>query len=534
MPTERILIVDDDPVILMLCQRILEADGYVVATVKRGEDALARLESEPFDLLLTDIRLPGLDGLQVTTRLRERNLDIVVITMTGYSNMEMAIQALSLGVDEFIVKPFTPDTLRIYVARAIDKFKLRRENSRLRTLVPLLQTAEIFAAARSRQQVFQALFDAIATHLRIDNAAVLSFNADTRTLTFSAVHGADMAALANHTFSLTNVIEPDALMSQEIQVWNQAEQPRVPSLPDDIGWVTSVALQTRDRVPGLVLVKTTPLSPSNTEYLHLIAAQAAAAIESVDLLEKVSHAYVTLRELDRLKGEFMNVAGHELRTPLAAILGNARLLRERTDGELRNFAQEVLTNAEHLHRAADDMLNLKFLAQGHAELRLQQVEVARVVNDVVNAYRSLATEKEQTIESNVTPETGVITADRAMLDLILGSIISNAIKFSPRQTRVRINAEGNPDAVTLSVHDEGKGLTPEEASHVFAPFYQAADSLTRQENGIGLGLTLTREMVRAHGGKIWVESRVNQGNVFYIILPRQARIGYKPDLGFVS
>jgi signal transduction histidine kinase len=534
MPTERILVVDDDPVILMLCQRILEADGYVVATVKRGEDAVARLESEPFDLLLTDIRLPGLDGLQVTMRLRERNLDMVVITMTGYSNMEMAIQALSLGVDEFIVKPFTPDTLRIYVARALEKFKLRRENLRLRTLVPLLRTAGIFAAARSRQQVFQALFDAIATHLHIDNATVLSFNADARTLTFSAVHGMDMAALANHTIALAHVIEPEALMSQEIQVWNQAVQPRIPGLPDGIGWMTSIALPTRDRVAGLVLVETAPLSPSNTEYLHLIAAQAAAAIESVDLLEKVSHAYVMLRELDRVKGEFMNVAGHELRTPLAAILAYARLLRERTDGELRNFAQEVLKNAEHLHRAADDMLNLKFLAQGHAELHLQQCEVAQVVNDVVNAYRSLATDKEQTIESHVAQETGVITADRAMLDLILGSVISNAIKFSPRHTRVRIQAEGTLDVVTLSVHDEGKGLTPEQASHVFDLFYQAADSLTRQENRTGQGLSLTREMVRAHGGKIWVESRVNQGSVFYIMLPRQAHIGYKPDLGFLS
>src|SRR3954468_21071511 len=111
MPTERVLVVDDDPAILMLCHRILEADGYDVVDAKRGEDALSRMEGENFDLLLTDIRLPGVNGLDVTQRLRERNSELTVVTMTGYSNMEMAIQSLSLGVDEFLVKPFTPDSL---------------------------------------------------------------------------------------------------------------------------------------------------------------------------------------------------------------------------------------------------------------------------------------------------------------------------------------------------------------------------------------------------------------------------------------
>lgn len=148
MATERVLVVDDDAAILTLCHRILEADGYEVVDAKRGEDALAKLEAETFDLLLTDIRLPGLNGLEVTQRLRERGIELTVVTMTGYSNMEMAIQALSLGVDEFIVKPFTPESLRVHVARALEKTRLRRENTRSRTLLPLLETAQAFGAGR--------------------------------------------------------------------------------------------------------------------------------------------------------------------------------------------------------------------------------------------------------------------------------------------------------------------------------------------------------------------------------------------------
>src|SRR5262249_18330410 len=193
-PTERVLVVDDDPAILMLCHRILEADGYQVVDAKRGEEALAKLEAEPFDLLLTDIRLPGLNGLDVTQRLRERGLELTVVTMTGYSNMEMAIQALTLGVDEFIVKPFTPDTLRVHVARALEKRRLRRENVRLRTLVPLLQTAQAFAAARNPEQVYVELFRAAQNLLSTDELALLTTSPHSSMLTVVAAQGAHLAA----------------------------------------------------------------------------------------------------------------------------------------------------------------------------------------------------------------------------------------------------------------------------------------------------------------------------------------------------
>ncbi|MDL1899082.1 HAMP domain-containing histidine kinase, partial [Anaerolineae bacterium CFX7] len=184
---------------------------------------------------------------------------------------------------------------------------------------------------------------------------------------------------------------------------------------------------------------------------------------------------------------------------------------------------EILANGERLQHIADDMLNLKYMQQGSMDLRLEEMRVERVLADVVNVYRPLADEKGQAIELDIAAQVGRVTADRAMLDLILGNILSNAIKFSPPNTQVRVAAEGDAEVVTLSVQDQGQGLTPEQAARVFEPFYQVSDSLTRSQGGIGLGLTLTREMVRAHGGKIWVESRLNRGSAFYVVLPRQAQ-----------
>lgn len=521
MPSERILVVDDDPAILALCQRILAAEGYTVIEAKRGEEALAKLELDNFDLLLTDIRLPGLNGLQVTERLRERNLDITVITMTGYSNMEMAIQALSLGVDEFLIKPFTLDSLRVTVGRALEKSRLRRENTRLRTLVPLLKTAQKLVRTRTREQVYEQLFISAGGLFETQNLMFVDVSADTQVLTVTAARGDALANLKDRVF-YTSQIPGAAFFFEDVQVWNERTNRRLPIEVENISWLVSTPLNAYEHTHGLLIaaVSEEP-TKSNLDALYLVAAQASATLENVDLLGEISRAYVSSRELERLKSEFISIAGHELRTPLTVLHGYALLLRDTLDNEAREYADQVILQAERLQHISTDMLNLASLEEGNVKLRLERCPIEQVVREVVNAYRTLAVEREQSIEMEIPDQIGAVTADRAMLDLILGSLLSNALKFSPQQTRVRVAAQCDENQVTLRIQDQGRGLTSEQAGHVFDPFYQASSSLTRSEGGLGLGLTLARKMVNAHGGKIWVESEHHIGSSFYITLPRE-------------
>ncbi len=520
MSAERILVVDDDPAILALCERILTADGYSVAEAKRGEEALTKLEAQPFDLLLTDIRLPGLNGLEVTERLRARGVEMTIITMTGYSNMDMAIQALSLGVDEFLIKPFTLDSLRITVSKALEKSYLRRENTRLRALVPLLQTSEKLMVSRTRDQVYEHLLNATCDIFETGDAMFLDASRDGQVLTVAAARGF-LAPLSDSIMYPSQIKQVEDLTSQ-VQVWNERAAHRLPVLMERLAHLVSAPLSARERTLGIIIgAVQTPPSQSNLDMFNLIVAHAAATLENVDLLSDISRAYVNARELDHLKSEFINIAGHELRTPLAVLHGYAMLLRDKLTGEYQGYATEVVTQAERLQNVANDMLNLQKLNEGSAELRLTACQIDQVVREVVSAYRTLALERGQTIELDVAPEVGSVQADRAMLDLMLGSLLSNAIKFSPRNTRVRIAAEGDQDQIVVRVQDEGKGLEAAQIEHIFEPFYQASHSLTRSEGGLGLGLTLADKMARAHGGKIWVESQVERGSCFYISLPRR-------------
>lgn len=524
MPTERVLVVDDDPAILTLCHRILEADGYEVVDAKRGEDALNKLEQETFDLLLTDIRLPGLNGLDVTQRLRERNSELTVVTMTGYSNMEMAIQALSLGVDEFLVKPFTPDSLRIHVLRALEKSRLRRENVRLRTLVPLLQTAQSFAAARTRDQVYQELFAAAKMLCRTDEMFLLDAAQNRGMVALNVAPGATLWGSEERSVTQTEWNQLAMFFEGRVQAWNEGIQPRLPFLLSAPQWMVGAPLLAHTELSGIlmVVVQDAPTT-ADLEALRLVSAQAAAALENVELLGEISHAYIGVRQVDQLKTEFLNIAAHELRTPLVAMRENATRLHDTLADQQRAQAQQVLQSIDRLQQIADDMLNLKYLEAGEVDLRPELCAVDEVVQQVVNSYRTLALEREQSIELAVEQASGSLKADRVMLDLILGSLLSNAIKYSPRKSHLRVAASGDIQHVTLSVQDQGKGLTPEQQKHVFDAFYRAGSVVAGQESGLGLGLTLARKMVDAHGGKIWVESESNAGSCFFISLPRETR-----------
>jgi signal transduction histidine kinase len=261
----------------------------------------------------------------------------------------------------------------------------------------------------------------------------------------------------------------------------------------------------------------------------LVCAHAAVSLDNLELLSELRRAYDGAHELEQLKSDFINITGHELRTPLAVVIGFANILQDRLDGELKEYAKQVVAHAERLKQISDDMLNLKLLQVGEADLQIEPCRVDEIVQNVVAAYRSLAEDRNQSVEVHIADRVGQIPADRNMLALMVGALLSNAIKFSARGTCIRVSADGDSHQIILQVQDQGKGLEQDQSAHIFDAFYRTDNSLARSEGGLGLGLTLTREMVKAHGGEIWVKSEKNRGSTFYISLPRESLVGRAAD-----
>ena len=283
----------------------------------------------------------------------------------------------------------------------------------------------------------------------------------------------------------------------------------------------AVPLQARDRCIG-VLEAVNKRDPAgfiqeDMEILTALAAQAAVAIENARLVEALRAAYRKLGELDRLKSNFIAIASHELRTPLSLILGYASLLQEQGIGG--HELEGVLRAAARLKHIMETMLNLRYLETGEMVLYREVFDLREEIAQACDSYRSLAEASALALQC-ILPDTPLIVrADREKIRLVLDNLLSNAVKFTPPGGRVEVRAVHRPDMAEIVVADTGVGIPPEALPRIFERFFQAEDPMTRRFGGMGLGLSIVKEMVERHGGRVWAESTPGEGSRFYVRLP---------------
>lgn len=530
MGNERILIVDDDRAIRSLCRTILERAGYALVEARNGAEALQLFQDIPFDLLLTDIRMPGMDGLEIVRRLRDRNPELTCVTMTGYSSMETAIQALSLGIDEFIIKPFTPEGLRQGVSRALEKSRLRRENTSLRALFPLFETARALMGSLRQDELADQVVSAARRVTRAPHGALWLVEEKDNQVRISAGYGetgqfqVGSSIPAPAADSIAGLTDGPA----EFLTLTQGGAPADLCRALDANTLLYAPLLARGVARGILAVwhalPDESFAPSALEALTILAGQAAAALENARHFEHLTLSYHDLQELDRLKSEFINIASHELRTPLSLLYGYAVLLHEQAGSHLKPSVEMIVDSADRLRRILDDMLSLRYLERGRVELHMEEFSVRQASESVVAAYRALATAKSQHLTIVCDEDSGQIRSDRSLFDLILGNLLSNAVKFTGLGGQIQVEVKGGADQVRWTVRDNGKGIAPENLERIFHSFFQVDSSLTRRHGGLGLGLAIARETTQALGGRIWVESRIGQGSEFVVVLPRSAPV----------
>jgi len=252
----------------------------------------------------------------------------------------------------------------------------------------------------------------------------------------------------------------------------------------------------------------------------------AAALDRARLLEQLKETNVELQAANRHKSVFLASMSHELRTPLNAILGFSELLIDAPDGQhtpatqLR-FLQQIHSSGKHLLGLINDILDLSKIEAGQMELRLQMVSISDVADQVRNTVEPLVSQKRIRLETDVNG-VGEIEADASKLKQMLLNLVSNAIKFTPEGGSVFISGKRLPSAAEISVRDTGIGIAQSDQSRIFHEFQQVDAGVDRQQQGTGLGLTLTRRFARLHGGDVRVDSEPGKGSVFTIRMPLRA------------
>jgi len=231
-----------------------------------------------------------------------------------------------------------------------------------------------------------------------------------------------------------------------------------------------------------------------------------------------------LKELDRLKDDFVSTISHELRTPLTSIRSFSEILHDNPDLEpekRREFLAIIVKESERLTRLINQVLDLSKIESGALEWHMADVDLAEVGRDAAAATSQLFRDRGVRLELALPESAPTLWADRDRLMQVTVNLLSNAVKFCPDDGRVTLAVSSDLDSVTLGVADNGSGIAPEHHAAVFERFRQVGETLTAKPQGTGLGLAICRMIVDHHGGRIWVESEAGRGATFRVRLPRK-------------
>lgn len=257
----------------------------------------------------------------------------------------------------------------------------------------------------------------------------------------------------------------------------------------------------------------------------LFAMEVSARVEN----ERLQQAQIaSLRELDLLKGDFINAASHELRTPLTSITGYAEFLEDEVGGPLttdqRGFVTQIQEGAKRLQRIVDDMLDFARLEAGSFKLVLREADLGLLIQEELGFVQPQAQEANLTLRTELPSAPLRVPMDPSRIGQVLLNLLGNAIKFTPSGGTVTIALGTEGDSVRVEVRDTGIGISEAYVGRLFQKFFQVDPSMTRERGGAGLGLSIAKALVEAHGGRIGVESRPGVGSIFWFTLPRLGEV----------
>jgi len=236
-----------------------------------------------------------------------------------------------------------------------------------------------------------------------------------------------------------------------------------------------------------------------------------------------------LEKASRAKSDFLARMSHELRTPLNVVMGFAELMLDQVPGKIndeqRQCLDDILTSGRHLLWLINEVLDLTKVEAGKVELRLKDIALSEVVGSVTSAMTAVLSQRKQSLDVKLDDGLPLVQADEARLKQVFFNLLSNASKFTPDRGKLKIEASRKDGWCQVSVSDNGIGIKEEDLKQIFEPFYQVDDSMTRERRGTGLGLTLVKEIVEMHDGRILVESEYGKGSSFIFTLPLVAAEG---------
>jgi PAS domain S-box-containing protein len=512
-----ILLVDDKPARLLTYEAILSGLEVNCVRAHSGTEALEKLMAQSFAVILLDVQMPDIDGFEVARLIRQHprleRMPIIFVTGVNVDQLDV-LRGYEVGAIDYIAVPVVPEILRSKVAVLIELYQRRAELQRLNAELAMARTqlADEFsrdtadhrrteAALRDSERIFKAL---------VENATVgVARNTLDGEFLYTNPGFCQMVGYgADELGQLTwqQITHPDDLEMDLAQV------KRLLAGEDSSYTIEKRYIRKDGRIVWVSLHGSFVRSDDDK------TTTAMAVV--VDITER-RQADDKLRLADRRKDEFLAMLAHELRNPVAPILSVAEALKHLPGRDDRQQALVgiVQRQASHLSRLLDDLLDVARITQGRIQLRREVVALSDCVAAACESIDPLVRARHQMLR--VEQDGGLwLDADRVRVAQCIGNLLSNAAKYSEPGSEIFLRTWRDGNHAVLTVRDDGAGIAPELLPHVFELFAQDERALDRTQGGLGIGLTVTRNLIQMHGGDVTAASDgPGRGATFTIRLP---------------
>jgi PAS domain S-box-containing protein len=636
---KRVLVIDDSPEIQqLLTELVLEPNGYRPIEALDGEEGLRLAQQEQPDLIVLDMQLPKMNGLEVLEAMQQKHTDIPVIFTTVRESAELVVRAFRLGARDYVIKPFGPEEMLDAIQRILSSTSLLEERDRLtdklmeanqRFQRQLQELNAIYAIGRSvtslldLNNVLNRVAEAAVYLADAEEGMLLLLDKEGRELYLRAAKGMDEGVERNLRVRVDDSIAGRAIQTGR-PVLMSGERAKITT-----GYLVSSLLYVPLRVPerGVIGVlgvinreAERVFSERDVFLLSALADYAAIAIENARLFERVEveraklesvlreaqeviivvdeesnvllcnaaahrtlglseanllnrpvvkavphptldamftevqdtgqatrgevlledgrtfnaqltpiegigHVLVMqditrLKELDRMKSEFITRVSHDLRTPLTTVQGYIELLPRA--GPLNTQQQEFVLRVGQSMGTITEMLNnlldVNRLETGF-DLEMIPCDLIHVIEEAIESSRPRADEKGQEMRWELPEALPMVHGNPYRLRQVMDNLLDNAIKYTPEGGWITVGAVKDEGYIVVHVADNGIGIPPDQQPYVFDKFYRVESDEILTLAGSGLGLTIVKSVIEKHNGRVWVESRPGVGSVFSFVVP---------------
>ena len=534
-PKVNVLMVDDHPENLIALEAILDGLGQNLVKAHSGEEALRCLLHQDFAVIMLDVQMPGLDGFETATliRQRERSRLTPIIFLTAFSTSDtLKFKGYSLGAVDYLLKPIEPEILTSKVGVFVDLYQKSAALKR-----QAVQLAAINTELRQSEERFRSLSSCSPVGILLFNTQGLCTYTNPRCQT---ICGFTLAESLGQGW--TNFLYEDDRVRAAAD-WNAYLQNK----HEFVG-------EYRFQVPGSAICWTQmQASPMYSDQgapigyvgtVEDITERKQAEEARADFIREQA-ARQQAESANRMKDEFLAVLSHELRTPLNSMLGWTRLLlTKKFDEATTTRALETIErNAKSQAQLIEDILDVSLIIRGKLRIQTGPLNLIPVLEAVLETVQPQAEAKKIQITTDFDASADVVCGDAERLRQIFWNLLTNAVKFTPEGGSVRVRLlrwqDGHSkmdqtsknllpssfllhpsDYAEIQVIDSGIGINPEFLPYVFDRFRQADSTTTRSYGGLGLGLAIVRHLVELHSGTIQAESEgQDQGAAFKVKLP---------------